>query len=253
MDNIEKFQSVINSLTPARKYTGGSSGRRLARGLASTVLISGVLALAASASADYVVGPGAGIGANAYDSGGTRTNISLISTVTLPTGSYRATQFSFVAGAIGDVVPFLAIFSSGTLGSSTEVFQVIAVGSDNNITSSAGYGSHTNVFGGSNTFSVPIGGETIYAGITGTTGNNPVPLLFIGADAHNPPAFPIADFVPGSNLPAFASYPDLAREYAFSVGVVSVPTPSAGILMLCGALGALCLAVRSARTRNRDR
>ncbi len=214
---------------------------------AAVAIFSGTRFFAASASADYVVGPGAGIATSDLDSGGTRTNVSLSSPVTLPAGNYQATQFSFVAGAIGDVVPFLAILSSGTLGSSNEIFQVIAVGNDNAITSNAGYGSQTTAFGGSDAFSVPFGGETVYAGITGSEGNNPVPLAFVGSDAHNPPAFPISDFVAGDNLPAF-SYPSLGREYAFSVGVASVPSPSAGLLMLCGTLGFMGIATRKTST-----
>ncbi len=238
-------------LTQKAGYSGAFLQKRIFQSLVAAAWISATLAVVGPASADYIVGPGVGIAsATTYDSGGTRTNIALSSPITLPAGNYQATNFSFIAGAIGDVMPFLAILTSGTLGSSNETFQVIAEGRDNNISSSAGYGSQTTGFGGTNTFDVPAGGETIFAGITGTQGNNPVPLAYTGWDAHNPPAFPIADFAPSNNLPAFA-YPGLTRQYAFSIGLVSVPSPSAGLLILCGALGGLVWARRKGPRKNK--
>ncbi|MGC8552964.1 MAG: PEP-CTERM sorting domain-containing protein, partial [Phycisphaerae bacterium] len=194
----------------------------------------------ASAAHATVIGPGTGITTNTLDSGGTRTNIDLSYASTLAAGRYTSTSFSFEAEAVGDVQPFLAILSSGTAGSSNAVYQLIAVGSDNNIASSAGYGLHTVAFGPADTFTVPIGGEQVFAGFTGTTGNNPVPLdNGTGADAHNPPAFPNSDFVVGGTLPSF-SYPNLPREYAFAI-TVAAPEPTPLALIGCVTAGLLLL------------
>lgn len=211
-------------------------------GYALGLAVAAVAPLATAAHAT-VIGPGAGITTNTLDSGGTRTNIDLYFAATLAAGNYTATNFSFEAGAAGDVQPFLAILSSGTAGSSNAVYKVIAVGSDNNITSSAGYGLHSVAFGPADTFTIPTGGEQVFAGFTGTTGNNPVPLLNgTGADAHNPPAFPNSDFVVGNTLPSF-SYSDLAREYAFAI-TVAAPEPTPAALIGCAAASLLVLRQR---------
>jgi hypothetical protein len=203
-------------------------------GYAIGLVAAAAVALPAVAQAT-VIGPGTGISTNTLDSGGTRTNIDLYDAANLAPGQYTATTFSFAAGAVGDVQPFLAILSSGTAGTSTAIYQVIALGNDNNIASSAGYGIHTVAFGGSDTFSISGSGAEVFAGFTGTTGNNPVPLDDgTGADAHNSPAFPSSDFVVGQNLPAFG-YSDLPREYAFSINVA---TPEPSTVAMLGVAGA---------------
>jgi|GEM_PF-2144546 len=211
----------------------------------STALIAAVVGLSVPTYASIIVGPGTNIGANVlYDAGGTRTNVALSSPINLAGGDYLTTQFNFVAGAIGDVEPFLAVLSSGTAGNSNQVFTLIAIGGDYNIASSTSYGTQSIVFGGSSNFVIPAGGETVYAGFTGTTGNNPVELTeSAGSDAHNAPAFPITDFAVGGTLSGF-NYPSIRREYAFSIEVTPVPLPSTGLLLFCGVVSGSIAALR---------
>ena len=178
------------------------------------LFVAGAIAAQPTAHA-AMIGPGVSIPYTALDSAGTRTNVDVSTAINLPAGTYEAANFSFAAGQNGNVQPFLAT-STGTPGTGAAAYSVIAAGSDNSVTTS---GTQTVLFGGSGTFTVPLGGETVYAGITNSAPNNPVyTQLGAGLDDHNSPAF-ASPVTVAQSLSSFSN-PGLNREYAFSVGVI---------------------------------
>lgn len=190
------------------------------------------------------IGPGSGLaGPLVVDTiGGTRTNVDLSSTLFLPAGQYNATNFSFNAGQPGDVQPFLAIVT-GTSGGHN-LYSVIAAGNDNTVSTN---GIQTVLFGGSSAFTVPAGGETVFAGIenvsaTTTSGNPVFTNLSVGSDDHEAPGFggpftTSTTFGPVNN-------PAIGRSYAFNITLAAVPEPSTFILSGLGLVGLLVAARR---------
>jgi hypothetical protein len=203
-----------------------------------------LLGIAGAASASTVdIGPGANVaGANQQDTYGAKTFVDITDQMTLPAGAYTASEFNYNANGAdpNDLQPFLAIVAPGYTanGSNTDGFDVIAAGSDSQ--SLAGINSVP--FGGTqSTFTVPSGGETVYAGFLTLNSQFSVDPIYFnveGADDSSSPSSPST--VNDSSMVNNFNNPGLGREYAFSITVTSiVPEPASLGLLAIGGLAAL--------------
>jgi hypothetical protein len=216
-----------------------------------------LMGLSAANAASITFGPQVFTGGSA-DSSGTRANFDLVTPATLSAGAYALTNFSFEAAQAGDAVPVLATVS-GTAGSGTETYTIIAVGNDTSV-SVTGFNSVAE----NATFVVPLGGENVYAGFVNETAQ---PVAFNGSggntDAHFDPGHNLVDGTPvvvgntfvenggnGSGSSSSTAAYELARTYQFSETVTALPEPSS-IVALVGLCGmGLLLVVRRRRRRH---
>lgn len=168
---------------------------------------------------------------------GPRMNIDRGSALVLPAGYYKGSDFSFAAGRIGEVTPFLATFDGVN-------YKVIATGAT--VTTETGDTIHTVDFGGSDIIQLTAP-TTIFAGITNPNGSNPIYLDDgVGLTAHDGSPSPLPGT--GGLIPvAGISHPSLTRTYAFSIGLAVVPVPEPASAVL-GLMGLGVLAMRRKRT-----
>lgn len=225
---------------------------------------------------------GAALSPTAYgnmDGPGTRANFDHTDPITLAAGTYTLTNFQFEASQAGDAQPVLAVVSGGAAGSGTETYTLIAVGNDTTV-AGAGFNSVAQ----NDTFTVPLGGETVYAGFVNQTAQ-PVDWAFVGSTSPGPSGNNIigpganavdSHFNPGNDYltdnqpvqvgdqflesggsggasattgPSGGAY-EINRQYQFNVSIapVGVPEPPS-LASLCSALSALGLIAAIRRRR----
>lgn len=211
------------------------------------------------------------------DGGGTRANFDYTNPVFLAAGTYTLSNFQFEASQSGNAEPVIATVL-GTPGSGAETYTIIATGADTSIASS-GFESIAE----SDSFVIPAGGETAYAGFV-NSGNSTdisqaIDWAYVGSSSPGPtggnlfgPPYAVdAHFNPGQDLltgnnPAqvgdqfmesggtgggsltSTSAYEINREYQFNISVtpVTVPEP-ASILLMCAALFAIGCVGRTRR------
>lgn len=168
------------------------------------------IALALSTAAHAAtIGAGTAIPHDAVDTAGAnpRTNVGESFTLTLDPGIYYVDDWEYAAGQTGLVTPFVAT-STGT-----NAYNVEAVGDEVNVTST---GIDSADFGNSNTFIVSST-TTFYAGITNSSGQNPIYLdNGAGTTDHDSSPDPITAI--DQSVTGFSNA-NLPRTYAFALNV----------------------------------
>ncbi len=262
-DTLHYYGFTVTTPEPSTFVLGGlgllglllAARRRRQTGVALLLLVSLASLPAAAQAADITFGPNSFVAQGNQDGGGTRANFDLTNPLTLGYSNDKLVNFSFQASQAGDALPVLATVS-GTPGSGTETFTIVAVGTDTTVT-----GAGFNSVAQNASFSVPVGGETLYAGFVNLTAQ---PVDWTGPtfgggnnDAHFNPGYSLIDnqnpvvvgsqFVENggggnSSLSSNAAY-ELSRVYQFSVSVTT-PEPSTFILGGLGLLGLVWAARR---------
>jgi hypothetical protein len=213
------------------------------------------LSLATTAHAQ-TVGAGVGIldlpGANnAVDTStdGTtdqsRQNLDRSFTATLPAGEYMGATWTYRAGQVGSVIPYLA----QSTGQNT--YSILAVGDQIDVGSDGLNMDITVPFGGS---SFLLAGDTeIFGGIVNPTGagsQNPILTnLNSGAfmDHDNNADGNLSPAVVGGSVDGFG-HANLARSYAFSIDIRQVPEPTS-IATLLASTGLVAVLLRRRRSQ----
>jgi hypothetical protein len=230
---------LVGLLVAARRGGVKVSSIRLA-----LVALLMVLANRSDLRAATIIGPGDVSGGNTSnlttDTGVPYVAVDEGHPMFLAAGTYSATLFShqFIEATGGSVIPALEIVDGSD-------YKTIAVGST--LTNSATESSFTSTaFGGSHLFTVPAGGETVYAAVFQTT--SLAPIGFVGsADTtffhYNGANAPVV----GSDLSGGATT-HAGRAYDFSITVNAVVTPEPSTMIL-GGLGLVGLLVACRRSK----
>ena len=207
--------------------------RHWTKGMLATAVTAGAMLFAQHASAETV---GAGIGildlpnpniAVDTSTDGTtdqsRQNVDISFTATLGAGEYAGTNWSFRAGQVGSVIPYLASKTGD------HTYSILAVGAQVDVGQDMLDQDITLPFGGA---SFMLGADTtIYGGITNPTeagSQNPVYTnLASGSfmDHDNNADGLLSPAVVGGTVDGLG-HTDLARSYAFSIDVNAVPEPA---------------------------
>jgi hypothetical protein len=202
-----------------------------------TLVFTLLLALCGGLQAGTIIGPG-DTATDANDGAAPLVAVDLAHSHFLPAGTYMASSFNYqFTTSVGSATPALEI-SNGSGGYTT-----IAVG--NSVTDTGTTPFQSTAFGGSNLFSVPVGGENVYAAVYVSGSSAPVGFLdgsgstYINYSGANIPAVGV-DVGGGGGTGTFS------RTYDFSIAVTSVPEPCS--LVLCG-LGAASLFVAARRRK----
>ena len=203
-----------------------------------------MLALAASASA-VTVGFGPNLNNGDQDTPAAdgaanqmRQNINITNTVVLAPGVYRATSWSYnaapdstVPGVTQPVFPFITRINSP--GNHTVLASGATIDTEPGIQTGVAFG------GANDTFTIPLGGATIAAGIqnpsqAGVQNSILTDTSFGQTDHANSGLFDDASTV-GATLDS-RSFGGLTRTYGFSVEVELIPEPSSLALVGLGGL-----------------
>ena len=165
-----------------------------------------------------------------------RQNLDISFTATLGAGEWEGTSWTYRAGQVGSVIPYLAVETGD------KVYEIVAVGDQVDIGDDGLDADVTVPFGGA-PFSV--GADTVlYGGITNPTeigSQNPIYTnLASGSmmDHDNNADGMLSPAVVGGSVDGFG-HANLSRSYAFSIDVNPVPEPATTypLLVLLGVAG----------------
>ncbi len=164
-----------------------------------------------------------------------RLNIDDTFTVTLPAGEYSATSWSYHAGQVGSVIPFLAYETAA------DVYQLLSSGDQVDVGADGLDADVTAPWGGAN-FTLTEATE-VFAGIVNPVGEGSQNPIYTNRDALDSSG--IAATVDHDNnvnggvsaaldtgVAEGFGHANLPRAYAFSIDVAAVPEPSAGLMAL---------------------
>jgi hypothetical protein len=158
-----------------------------------------------------------------------RQNVDISFTATLGAGEYVGTNWSYRAGQVGSVIPYLALRTGD------HSYEILSVGTQVDVGADGLNADVTLPFGGSSfTLDAPT---EIFGGIVNPTvpgSQNPIYTnLASGSlmDHDNNADGMLSPAVVGGTVDGLG-HTNLARSYAFSIDVALVPEPSAALSMI---------------------
>lgn len=155
-----------------------------------------------------------------------RINVDDTYTVTLPAGEYSATSWSYHAGQVGSVIPFLAFETAA------DVYQLLSSGDQVDVGADGLDLDTTAAWGGAN-FTLTAETE-VFAGIVNPTGEGSQNPIYtnrdIGTVDHDNNVDGGVGVAIDTGVAQGFKHGNLARAYAFSIDVAPVPEPSTGLM-----------------------